>query len=89
MNNLDVSNMTATEIDNKKVEQEKLLKIAQANLHTVELQELDIAKQIIILRGKQKDLQILISKAKQIVRTSVIDIKILNSAFWRARDSGL
>ena len=85
MDNL--NNLTASEIDTIKVEEEKKLKIAQANLNEVELQELEIAKQIIILRGKQKDLQILISKARQVVRTLVIDLRILNSAFWNARDN--
>ena len=48
------NNLTASEIDTIKVEEEKKLKIAQANLNEVELQELEIAKQIIILRGKQR-----------------------------------
>ena len=85
MDNL--TNLTASEIDTIKTEQEKALKIAQANLNNVELQELELAKQIIILRGKQKDLQILISKARQVVRTLVLDIRILTSEFWRAKDN--
>ena len=81
------NNLTASEIDNLKVKEEKKLKIAQENLHIVELEELAIAKQIIVLRVLQKDKQILISKARQIVRTLVLDIKILTSEFWRVRDN--
>jgi len=78
--------MTASEIDLKKVEVEKELQIAQDSLHKVEIKELEIAKEIIILQGQRKDLQIVLSKAKQIVRTLNLDIKILTSEFWRARD---
>jgi len=84
---MDFENMTASEIDRLKVEKEKELKQAQVNLHEVELKELEIAKQIVILQGQRKDLQIQASKAKQIVRTLNLDIKILISEFWRAKDS--
>ena len=83
---IDFTNMTASEIDLLKVSKEKELKVAQANLHTVELQELELAKQIVILQGQRKDLQIAMSKARQIVRTLNLDIKITVSEFWRARD---
>lgn len=82
----DFVNLTASQIDEKKVELEKELQKAQANLHEVELKELEIAKQIIILQGQRKDIQISAAKARQIVRTLSLDIKIVTSAFWQAKD---
>jgi len=84
---IDVTNKTASEIDNMKVAKEKELQKAQADLHEVELAELHIAKKIVILQGERKDLQIAGSKAKQIVRTLNLDIKILTSEFWRVKDN--
>ena len=77
--------MDATEIDNLKVEKEKELQKAQANLHEVELKELEISKKIVILQGERKDYQIAASKARQVVRTLALDIRILTSEFWKAR----
>lgn len=81
--------LTASEIDLQKVEKEKELRQAQAELHSVELAELELSKTIIQLQGKRKDLQIAISKARQIVRTLNLDIKILTSDFWAARNGGV
>jgi hypothetical protein len=83
---IDTTNMTASEIDNIKVETEKKLRKAQEDLHIVELAELELAKEIINLQSKRKDLQISLSKARQIVRTLVLDIKILVSEFWDKRN---
>jgi|DEB19_MinimDraft_2_1074335.scaffolds.fasta_scaffold126221_2 hypothetical protein len=80
-------NMTCSEIDALKVEKEKELKSAQFNLHQVEVEELELAKQIVDLQSKRKTLQIAASKARQIVRTLNLDIKIITSAFWSARDN--
>ena len=79
--------MTASEIDLKKVEKEKELRVAQDQLHTVEIAELELAKEIVLLQVKRKDFKIAVSKARQIVRTLVLDIKILTSEFWRAKDN--
>ena len=87
MPDIDFTNMTASQIDLLKVEREKELKVAQENLYKVELEELELSKEIVILQGKRKDLQIAISKAKQIVRTLNLDIRIIVSEFWRAKDS--
>ena len=87
MENYNFEGMTASEIDGVKVEKEKELKVAQVNLHEVELKELELAKKIIILQGERKDYQIAQSKARQIVRTLNLDIKIITSEFWRAKDN--
>lgn len=84
---LDFTNMTASQIDEIKVSKEKELQKAQQNLHEVELKELEIAKKIVILQGERKDYQIAASKARQIVRTLNLDIKIIISEFWRAKDN--
>lgn len=86
---MDTKNLSATEIDQLKVEKEKELQKAQADLHEVELAELEIGKKIITLQGQRKDLQIAASKAKQVVRTLSLDIRILTSEFWNARNGGI
>lgn len=83
---LDTTNMTADQIDTLKVEKEKELQKAQQVLSTVEIEELEIGKEIIDLQSKRKSLQISISKAKQIVRTLNLDIKILISEFWKTKN---
>ncbi len=79
-------NMTASEIDNCKVEKEKEYQEALNNLQEVSLKELEIAKRIVALQSQRKDYQIAISKARHIVRTLAIDIKILTSLFWKAKN---
>jgi molybdopterin-biosynthesis enzyme MoeA-like protein len=85
----DLTNKTATEIDEIKCVKERELQEAQDNLYTIEIEELEIAKQIVELQAKRKDLQIGLSKAKQVVRTLRIDISILISRFWAAKNGGL
>ena len=89
MSFIDLTNLTATQIDEKKVSIEKELQVAQGNLSKTEIEELEIGKQIIELQSKRKDLQIAQSKAKQIVRTLTLDIRILTSAFWNVRNGGV
>jgi molybdopterin-biosynthesis enzyme MoeA-like protein len=78
--------MNSTEIDLLKTEKEKELREAQKNLHEVELAELELSKQIVDLQAQRKPLQIAISKARHTVRTLSLDIKILISEFWAARN---
>jgi len=81
--------LTASEIDLLKVEVEKKLQQAQMALHIVEIEELELAKQIVLLQAQRKDLQIALSKARQVVRTLNLDIKIMTSAFWAAKEGGI
>jgi len=87
MKPVDLVNLTASQIDNLKVEKEKELRIAEDNLHKVALEKLELGKQIILLEGQSKDLQIAISKARHITKILESDIRILTSEFWRAKDS--
>jgi len=80
-------NMTASQIDGLKVEKEKELRVAQNDLYQVEQKELEVSKKIVVLQAEKKDYQIAASKARQIVRTLSLDIKILISEFWRAKDN--
>lgn len=87
MNSNEFINLTASQIDEKKCDLEKELKEAQNNLYLIEQKELEVSKKIILLQGEKKDYQIAASKARQIVRTLVLDIKIIISEFWRAKDN--
>ncbi len=87
MSELNTTNMTADQIDNLKVEKEKELQKAQQDLSTVEIEELTLGRKILVLQADRKDLQILISKAKQNVRTLTLDIKILVSCFWKTKNN--
>lgn len=80
-------NMTASQIDQKKCEEEKNLLEAQDNLSKVEIEELELGKKIILLQADRKDLQVSISKGKQIVRELSANVRILTSKFWRAKDN--
>jgi uncharacterized ferredoxin-like protein len=84
---IDTANLTASQIDELKCAKEKELLSAQDNLHKIEVEELEIGKQIVLLQVKRKDLQIAISKARQIVRTLSLDTRILTSKFWAAKDN--
>lgn len=87
MSELNTANMTATEIDALKVEHEKSLKIAQNVLNEVEVKALVISKEICELQLEKKGFQIALVKAKHNVKTLSLDIRILTSAFWNARDN--
>ena len=78
--------LTASEIDLLKVEAEKELQRAQGALHIIEIEELTLAKEIVLLQARRKDIQIALSKARQVVRTLNLDIKIMTSAFWAAKE---
>lgn len=83
----DCVNMTASQIENIRVEKEKELLQAQDNLSKVEIEDLEIAKQIVLLQIKRKDLQIAISKGKQAVRILALDVRILTTKFYQAKDN--
>ena len=85
----DFHNLTASQIDNLKVEKEKELQLAFKNQHEIEIAELEISKEIVKLQLTRKDLQIALSKAKHNVRTLGLDVKILISQFFQAKNGGL
>ena len=83
---IDTTNMTATQIENLRVEKQKEYQQALNNMHIVELAELELSKSIVNLQAQRKDLQITLSKARHIVRNLNLDVKILASEFWKVRD---
>jgi hypothetical protein len=89
MNDLnDVQNLSSEEIDNLKVEKEKELQQANYHLGIVEEENHRIGKQILELRIKKKDSDIMLDKAKHNARRIAADIRILTSAFWASRNGG-
>jgi hypothetical protein len=83
----DTTNLTASEIDNLRVEKEKELLQAQDNQSKIEIEDLELAKQIVLLQVKRKEVQQAISKGKQGVRTLALDVRILTKKFWEAKDN--
>jgi len=83
----DYENLTASQIDNLRVEKEKELLHSQDNLSKLEIEDLELAKKIVLLQVERKGLQQSISKGKQIVRTLALDVRILIKKFWEAKDN--
>ena len=84
---MDYENLTASQIDNLRVEKEKELLQSQDNLSKLEIEDLELAKKIVLLQVERKGLQQSISKGKQIVRTLALDVRILIKKFWEAKDN--
>lgn len=80
---------SSAELSNEIAEQERRLKEALSNLRTLEIEKLELQRQIIGLQAKKKDLEIVISKAGHIVKELRIDISLKGKEFWAARDGGL
>ena len=81
--------LTATEIDNIKVEKEKELKQLIVNHEIVEQEKLNLQREILLLQIKKKDLESMLSKSKSNIKQLQIEIGILKSQFWSARNGGL
>ena len=80
---------SSADIDTIKVEKEKELSVALDNCYAVEQERLLLQKDILGKQAAKKDLDIALSKAEHIVRQLNIEIKLLNNAFWNARNSGI
>jgi hypothetical protein len=72
-------------IDEKEKELSKLLDSHQI----VEQEKLKLQKEILVLQGKKKDFEISLSKSSHNIRQISIELKLLKSKFWAARNSGL
>jgi peptidoglycan hydrolase CwlO-like protein len=82
-------NSSSAEISTEISEQEKKLKEAIAVLETISVDAHQISKEILLLRVKKKDLEILIDKAKSSMNQLKLDIKILTQVFWASKNQGL
>ena len=69
-------------------EKEKELSQALKNLQEIEQAELLLARDILDLQRERKDLQIAKSKANHIVKQINIELRLLKSSFWKAKNSG-
>lgn len=81
--------ITATDIDNAKVEKEKELSLTINDEETVRQEILKLQRKIIDLQGEKKDLEIGLSKAKHVKELLKNDISILKSKYWAAKNSWL
>ncbi len=73
------------DIDLKKCEKEKELQKAEESLSVVEIENLEMGKEITLLQLKRKDVQIAISKAKLNVKALKLEVSLLLGKFWRAK----
>lgn len=87
MDNLD--KLSATQIGNIIDEKEKELSEAIKNYYLIEQEKLILQKTILEHQTRKKDLEIALSKAGHILRQLNIELKLLKSKFWSARNSGL
>lgn len=80
--------MTDSGIDNLKVEIEKELDVKQQNYSIVEQEYLSKQLAIIDLQKSKKELEVMLSKEKSIIRTLNSQIRILTSKYWKKRHGG-
>ena len=80
--------MDSYEIGLKQDEKEKELATLLKDLQEVEQAELLMARDILDLQRKRKDLQIAKSKASHNVKQVSIELRLLKSQFWASKNSG-
>ena len=85
----DVSKLNSAEISNLISDKEKELGIATNAFYNVEQEKLLLQRQILELRIKLKDLEVILSKASQNLKKMQLELKALRSFFWNARESGI
>jgi len=81
---MDSSYDISVQQDKKELELASALK----DLQEVEQAELFIARDILDLQRKRKDLQIAKSKASHNVKQVTIELRLLKSQFWASKNSG-
>ena len=70
-------------------EKEKALSQALKDYYTIEQEKLTLQRDILEQQTKKKSLEIALSKAGHILRQMNIELKLLRSKFWAARNSGI
>ena len=81
--------LSSTEIANLVSEKENELKTALQSKEVVDQEEIALARQILELRLKKKDVELAISKAQYNVRQLEIEKRQLEKQFWSAKNSGI
>ena len=84
-----LKNLSSAEISNLIAEKEKELGVATSAYYDVEQEKLNLQRQILELRIKQKDLEVVLSKAGQNLKKMQMELKALRNFFWNAKNSGL
>jgi len=79
----------SADISNQITEKENELANALENQQKVEQEILLLQRDILELQYKKKNLEITNSKAKHNIKQLNIEIKLLTSKFWLAKNSGL
>jgi len=82
-------NKTSADISQEISDKEKELKDALDNLYKLDQEKLALQKEIIILSGKKKDIEITLSKATHVVREMNIDLSMMKKEFWACKNEGL
>ena len=85
----DLTNKSSAEIGNFVDEKEKELSIALSNYAQIEQERLLLQREILEKQVIKKDFDIKISKAGHNIKQMNIELKLLKSAFWNAKNSGL
>ena len=85
LNLVELDTKTPEEIENLRVTAMKELETHQNHCALVEQDYFDKQLKIIDLSKEKKELEIQLSKSKQIIRQLNTQIKILTSKFWSAR----
>lgn len=85
---VELSELTSSQIDALKVEREKGLLEAIKAKGVIEERKFRIERLMLKLEAKKHDIMAVLRKARQTERELASEIKILESAFWNARHSG-
>lgn len=80
---------SSSSISQEIADKEKELKEHLNTLYLLDQEKLTISKEIIILQGKKKDIEIALSKASHIVKEINIDLSMMKKEFWATRNEGL
>jgi len=81
-----LEHLASSEIDEMIVSKEKELQEAMHSLAVVEEAKNRLSRQILELQIKKKDTENTLSKANFNVKTINSELRVLKSAFWKARN---
>ena len=81
-------NLSSSEISQLIADKEKEIRSALDAKQVVDAEENALARQILDIRLKKKDLEGAISKATHNIRVLEIEKKLLEKQFWAARNAG-
>jgi len=77
---------TIEDIDNEMVTKQKKLKQSLQDKEVVAIERLELDRQILSLRQKKKELDIVYEKSQSIVQQLRIEVSILNTKKWSRKE---